>query len=427
MRLKTTAVSYLFLLFFHITSAEEPGNNLSRFEKCGISRYLEFKIAGDPGLKQRMIDDEQRLQLSLNQSNVSRSINTVYTIPVVVHVIYNPNQLNISDAQIQSQIDVLNEDFSRTNANASNTPLPFASIASATNFQFCLAKRDPNGALTTGIERRQTSIQAFGPDDQMKFYTSGGLDAWDVDKYLNIWVCNLQDRILGYGDIPTSMHTNTFGAVVKDSAFGRIGTVIHPYNLGRTCTHEISHCLDLYHVWGDADSCMGTDFVSDTPNQLEPTYGCHGFPYADYCTPTYPGTMFMNYMDYSDDNCMNMFTAGQAARMINSINMYYPLLLSSTACMTDGLDDLPGSDFSIYPNPCSGILNLDFFTSVRFASGVNLRITDALGKTVMEHSIESMDNHIHQIDLRFLPDGIYFLTAYNDKFKRTERLALSGN
>jgi len=427
MKLLSTISLFIFFSICVSSIAEQPGNLTRQFDKCGIVRYNEYKNANDPSLLNRIKEDEENLQRVMNDANALRTINTVYTIPVVVHVIYNPNQLNISDAQIQSQIDVLNEDFGRTNPNASNTPNPFVPIASSTNFQFCLAKRDPNGSFTNGIERRQTSVQAFGPNDQMKFFSSGGLDAWDVDRYLNIWVCSLQDRILGFGDIPTSMHTNTYGVVVKDSAFGRIGTVIQPYNLGRTCTHEISHCFDLYHIWGDADSCAGTDFVSDTPNQLVPTYGCHGFPYADYCTPTYPGTMYMNYMDYSDDNCMNMFTGGQATRMINSISLYYPLLLSSTGCMTSGVEELSDFNFSVYPNPTSGILNLDLFTTKYFGSQAQLRITDALGKAVLESFIGNLENYIHQIDLRQFPNGIYFLTVFNDKYKRTERFALTHN
>ena len=351
--------------------------------------------------------------------------NIIHIIPVVVHVVYYNSVQNVSDAQIQSQIDVLNEDFSRTNADKINTPGPFAAIASATDFRFCLATRDPNGALTNGIERRQTSTQVFQPNNSMKSYSSGGLDAWDVDRYLNIWVCDLGGQILGYGDLPSMVHTNTYGVVIHYTAFGRMGTATAPYQLGRTCTHEISHCFDLYHVFSELDSCQGTDYVNDTPEQFEATFRCHGFPYADFCSPNYPGIMFMNYMDYSDDGCMNMFSEGQAARMFSAINTFYPTLLTSNGCLVDGIESVTDLKFSIYPNPSPGFLSLDLFTSINISREVNVKITDVLGKIVYEKLFSNNSGHLHQLDLHELNNGIYFVTVINENSKRTERIALA--
>ena len=322
----------------------------------------------------------------------------------------------------------MNEDYARLNADTINTPVPFRSVAGAPNFQFCLANRDPNNNPTNGIERRQTSVQTFNADDLVKYFSSGGLDAWDVNKYLNIWVCNLENPILGIGDMPSSIHSDTYGVIVHYNAFGRTGNVLYPYNLGRTCTHEISHCFNLYHIWGDDDfSCLGTDFIADTPNQSDATYGCHGFPFADMCTMTYPGIMFMNFMDYSDDNCMNMFTANQATRMINSISSYYPDLLTSTGCLANGIESVSDFEYSFYPNPSAGILYLDIFTSKNMGLFPRIRITDILGKIVYEDHIQNPKSSVYQLDLQHLQNGIYFVTIDSEKYKRTSRLLINHN
>ena len=425
MKVKLIVSIIAFLNSILFSFADQPGSAEIKNEKCGTVRHTEYLKSKEPSLQRQITQDENILQQALNNSSIARISNTVYTLPVVVHVVYYTSGQNISDAQIQSQIDVLNEDYSRTNADTSNTPSPFLSFASSTNFQFCLARRDPNGALTNGIERRQTMVQVFQSDDNVKFYSSGGLDAWDVNKYLNIWVCDLDGQVIGYGEQPSSIHTNSFGVVIKYNTFGRTGIVINPYQFGRTCTHELGHCLNLYHIWGDEDGCTGTDFINDTPNQAKATYGCHSFPYADICTINYPGIMFMNYMDYSDDDCMNMFTKDQATRMFTSINSYYPTLLISNGCLANGIESLSDFKFSVYPNPTSGILDIDMFTTQNIGSKANIRITDVLGKVVHESVILNPNGFVHRLDLQHLNDGIYFLTVYINNCMRTEKILLT--
>jgi hypothetical protein len=264
---------------------------------CGTMQNLERIKAADPKFEQKMMEYENNLQKVIADKASQKSSNVVITIPVVVHVVYNNNAQNISNAQVLSQIDVLNEDFGRTNADTINTPAAFQGVAANTQVQFCLAQRDPFGNPTTGIERRQTSVTSFNTNDAVKFYNQGGLDAWDVTQYMNIWVCNLSGGLLGYGEFPTSTPSNTFGVVVAYDAFGRVGNVVAPFNLGRTCTHEFSHCFNLFHIWGDdGGSCSGSDLVSDTPNQADATTGCFTFPKYDACTASGNGIMFMNYM-----------------------------------------------------------------------------------------------------------------------------------
>lgn len=239
----------------------------------------------------------------------------IIRIPVVVHVIYNTSTENISDAQIQSQIDVLNTDYRRLNTDISTVPTAFQSLTADTRIEFQLAVRDPNCNATNGITRTSTTKASFPTDDSMKYASSGGHDAWPRDKYLNIWICNL--GIMGYAQFPGGAAA-TDGVVIDYEYFGTNGTVSSPYDLGRTASHEIGHWFNLRHIWGDdypsADQCAGSDGVADTPNQESMNYGCPTFPNVS-CSNGPNGDMFMNYMDYVDDACMVMFTAGQAARM----------------------------------------------------------------------------------------------------------------
>jgi hypothetical protein len=235
-------------------------------------------------------------------------------IPVVVHVVWNTAAQNISDAQVTSQIDVLNRDFRRTNADVGTAPAPFLPLATDARIEFFLANTDPNGVPTTGIERRQTTVASFSDNDAVKSSASGGLDAWPADRYLNLWACQLGGGLLGYAQFPGGP-ANTDGVVCLQSAFGTLGTAAAPFDLGRTATHEIGHWLDLFHIWGDdGTGCSGSDNVADTPNQGGGNTGVPTFPHVS-CNNGPDGDMFMNYMDYVDDRAMVMFSAGQVARM----------------------------------------------------------------------------------------------------------------
>ena len=236
----------------------------------------------------------------------------IIKIPVVVHVVYNNNDQNIPDSQIESQIDVLNEDYRKLNTDISNIPAVFASLAADPRIEFQLAVRDPNCQPTTGVTRTHTNVTSFTDNDDVKHASKGGHDAWNRDKYLNIWVCNLVPW-LGYATFPGEP-ADTDGVVINYQALGRTGNLFPEYNKGRTATHEIGHWLDLHHVWGDTGGCGDTDFVDDTPTQVGPNYGCPTFPHVT-CNNGPNGDMFMNYMDYVDDPCMFMFTAGQVLRM----------------------------------------------------------------------------------------------------------------
>lgn len=272
---------------------------------------LERQLLENPSLRETREAIEQHTRTFMTNGGATDRV--VVTIPVVVHVVWRTTTQNISDAQIQSQLTVLNDDFRKLNADASLVPAAFQSLAADCEVNFCLAQQDPSGAATTGIERRQTTVTSFGTNDNVKFFSSGGLDAWDASKYLNLWVCNLGGGVLGYAQFPGGP-ANTDGVVCTYTAFGTTGTATAPFNKGRTATHEVGHWLNLYHIWGDdGTSCTGSDNCADTPNQADENYGCPTFPQVS-CSNGPNGDMFMNYMDYTDDACMYMFTTGQKNR-----------------------------------------------------------------------------------------------------------------
>ncbi len=287
---------------------------------CSAMDVLDRQLQEDLFLEAKMQDIE-RFTNDFVANNQQQNQRAVVTIPVVVHVLWKTTTENISDAQVLSQIAVLNEDFRRTNSDRTND----WSQGADTEIEFCMATVDPNGNATNGINRVRTKKRSFGTDDSMKKTARGGVDPWDATQYLNIWVCNLGQGLLGYAQFPGGS-PSTDGVVVLYNAFGRVGTLNSTYNLGRTTTHEVGHWLNLRHIWGDG-GCSVDDFVSDTPASDGANYGCASGHVS--CNSL---DMVENYMDYSDDGCMNLFTAGQKARMQACLAGPRSSLLSSTAC-----------------------------------------------------------------------------------------------
>lgn len=304
-------------------------------DRCGTVEYDKLRQLRNPNLESidqfenwmsRQLLPKRSAQERLNQTQAT------YTIPVVVHVIHNGEPVgtgtNISDAQIISQISVLNEDFRRLNTDATNTPAQFQSVAGTMDVEFVLAQQDPEGLATTGIVRVPgTKASWLQADD----YQLKALSYWRSDRYLNIWVCNLIDPkgIIGYAQFPvsplpgleeSSNDATTDGVVLHYDVTGSVDDgpfALDPkFNKGRTGTHEVGHFFGLRHIWGDVNNCNGTDYVSDTPPQSGPTNNCPGHPQV-VCGGN---KMFQNYLDYTDDACMNLFTAQQVARMDVVIN-----------------------------------------------------------------------------------------------------------
>ncbi len=306
----------IFLLLISI------GNINAQEKICGSQLKLKKFLHSNPEFL------NIRDSLEENSINFESIKHTNITIPVVVHVLYSNQIENISDNQIISQIDVLNKDFTRTNIDANNTPPSFLPIVSDMQINFCLAQQTADGMPTNGIVRKQTSLQSFPLyGDEIHYDTSGGSTAWDTKKYLNIWVCNIDTGILGWAQFPAGGNPETDGVVIDYEKFGTNGTVSPPYDRGRTTTHEVGHWLNLWHIWGD-NNC-GDDFVNDTPEQEEANYGCKIHPHPS-CNNN--GDMFMNFMDYTNDACMNSFTLGQKNRVWSAITNYRYELLNSQGC-----------------------------------------------------------------------------------------------
>ena len=276
-----------------------------------------------------------RNKLEQLTNNYNANIKSNLKIPVVVHVVYKNANENISNNQIISQIEVLSKDFTRTNIDALNTPTSFLPIASDIQISFCLAQQDPSGNPTDGIIRKSTSNPFFPVYGNDIFFDSlGGSNAWNTKKYLNIWVCSIESGILGWAQMPDGGDVETDGVVIDFEHFGTNGTAISPYNLGRTATHEVGHWFNLLHIWGD-NNC-GDDLVNDTPTQEEANFGCKIHPHPS-CNNT--GDIFMNFMDYSNDNCMNLFTEGQKNRIWSAISNFRNELIFSNGCTTASIPD----------------------------------------------------------------------------------------
>jgi len=304
-------LAFSLITMFAFSCAKETKNELSNSavtttedaatheRHCAAHDVLMAQMAADPSLAQKHEEIEKFIE-NYAQSAHDRSFPVV--IPVVVNVLYKTAAQNISLAQIQSQIDVLNADFAATNADYNNTPALFQGVRSGdVQVSFVLQN----------VVRKSTNKTSWTTNDAMKKSAQGGINPTSPTTTLNIWVCNLSGGILGYAQFPGGPSA-TDGVVLDDNATGNTGTAAAPFNKGRTATHEVGHWLNLRHIWGDA-TC-GSDLVSDTPTHNTSNGGCPTYPHYSTCSGT-PVEMTMNYMDYTNDVCMYMFSAGQKTRM----------------------------------------------------------------------------------------------------------------
>ncbi len=303
---------------------------ISAHQGCGTEQYRQQEEKKNPNIKKQRAAIERQTQRWIRENAEKlKESPEVITIPVVVHIVHNPAhpEQNISNEQVFSQIDALNRDFRRLNADTTNTPQLFQPVAADTEIMFRLARRTPERLPTNGITRTPTNVNSFTlEDDNVKYDNSGGKNIWNRDQYLNIWVCNLEPNYLGYAQYPGGLPA-TDGIVISYKNFGTTGTVSHPYNKGRTAAHEVGHWLNLLHTWGDEDNCDATDYVADTPTQESAYHQCPSFPQVSCGSED----MFMNYMDYTHDHCTNIFTNGQKNRMHATLHGFRAPLKNSVA------------------------------------------------------------------------------------------------
>jgi Pregnancy-associated plasma protein-A len=284
----------------NLPADEESSSPVSQ-RQCSANDVLDEQLKADPSLRQRMNDIEEFTQRVIANPSQYRLVNGIVEIPVVFNVLYRTAAQNVSLAQLQSQIDVLNEDFSATNADY-NLTSTYNSVKSGN-----IAVR----FVLDAVNRRSTNTVSWSTNDAMK-KSAKGIPPSSPSTKLNIWVCNMGGGILGYAQFPGGSSA-TDGVVLDDNATGRTGTAAAPFNKGRTATHEVGHWMNLRHIWGDA-TC-GNDQVGDTPTHNTANYGCPSAGHLSTCAGT-PVEMTMNYMDYTDDACMYMFSAGQETRML---------------------------------------------------------------------------------------------------------------
>ncbi|HEY4617445.1 MAG TPA: zinc metalloprotease [Flavobacterium sp.] len=280
------------------TEATTSATNAVSKRGCAAQDVLAEQMKADPTLALRMNQIEAFTQKAML---TNRLVNGKIVIPVVVNVLYRTAAENISDAQIQSQIDVLNEDFTATNPDFNSVPSEFAGVAANVGITFELVN----------IVRKSTKKTSWGTRDVMKNAKRGGINPTSPETTLNMWACTIGGGILGYAQFPGGSSA-TDGVVIDSNYFGVSDGAAYPYNLGRTASHEVGHWMNLRHIWGDA-SC-GNDFVSDTPVHKTSNFGVPTYPYVSTCLPDH-NEMTMNYMDYTDDRGMYMFTEGQKSRM----------------------------------------------------------------------------------------------------------------
>ena len=307
-------------------------------------------------------------------------------LPVVVHIVWNDENQNLTDRQVRAQIDALNADFRLQNARSRFLPEPFAALAADARLEFCLASTDPSGNPSTGITRTKTMLTKIGDaraqdGRRVLFYSElGGQSAWDPHRYINVYVCDLS--FLGL--VPAAMDTAVLltpedGIIINTHAFSTTSGN-PPYHLGTTLTHEMGHYLGLAHPWGnDPDNCLEDDGIDDTPIQGTTYLGtCPASP-QESCGSS---DMYMNFMNFTDDDCLAAFTTGQVAAMHAFLMSRRSALTETTlGCHDQGRPfDLSDQRVSVFPNPTSSFLNVEI--DVEPEQRIHWRLVDALGRTL---------------------------------------------
>jgi hypothetical protein len=298
--------------------------------RCGVIEVMENSFKKNPALKARFQLQTQDIQQTVikrkSLAHILRTEGAITYVPVVFHIVLTNPSL-VTDAQLQAQIDQLNKDYAGLNGDSSKIPAAFKHLFAKTHIQFKLAQRTPEDVPSNGITRTTTTHSSFSiTDNSVKYTSSGGADAWDHNRFYNVWITNLSQGYLGYATFPGSSVAAEDGVVIHYTSLPG-GT--SPYNMGRTLVHETGHYFYLYHIWGDENACSGTDYIDDTPNQGTFTSGCPGAPVKDQCTDTLPGILYEDFMDYTDDACMVMFTNDQVTRMEASLSTYRSSLFTS--------------------------------------------------------------------------------------------------
>lgn len=384
--------------------------NLFSQERCGFDEiYREL-------LKQPAFVASQARLNQLNKTSSKEKTQTVFIIPTVVHVIYKNQSENVSLVQIQSQLDILNEDFRKLNADTSNVEQGFSKAD--VGIEFCLARRDPNGNVTTGVTKTTTTIDNVCDINSSQYYQLAPI--WNPDHYLNIWVCDINNGVAGYAFPPNQIARNRDGLVIQYDNFGSGGSAIAPYDLGRTTTHEIGHWFNLFHPWGNGfnASCSTDDGIADTPNQGVIYNGCPSLPKLSCGTKD----MLSNFMGYLDDKCMGNFTEGQKDKIRSTIVNARPSLLLSKGCLPVGLEEIEWANaIQLFPNPVSDKLYIQLKNNVPKIQSIEL--IDAKGNLMPIETNLSANGY--QLMVNSLPNGLYFVRLSSNEAAVIKKLVVA--
>lgn len=401
--MKSICVLYLLLAFTPLFAQN----------RCGAN---EHRVMRNPDWQTTSASQELLVDEWLRTAPDRIGMRNVVKIPVVVHVVWNTNAENISNEQIFSQIEVLNKDFRAMNVEIPSIPGVFQPLIADVEFEFHLADVDPDGNPTSGITRRYTNnLVGIGGTSAIHYTAQGGQDAWDTDHYLNIWVAKFAGGIGGISSFPGIGPSMEDGVQVNYLQFGDIN-VLPPYHLGRTLTHEIGHYFNLEHPWGpNITDCCEDDFVDDTPETCE--------TYISEC-PTHPAVscsmpdIFMDFMFYTNDDCMGMFTKGQKERMWAALNLFRPGLLDNQVGGLDQPDEQPF--FKIINNPAKG--QVFFETGIGNNLSAKISLINTHGQVFYENN--SVQLGMNSIITNQFPAGIYFLVFENITGSQVEKVVL---
>ncbi len=424
----------IFFLFLSILSLSANSQNIQH--TCGFDNLL----SANPALKEQLIIQTENWKNQYKQQALRRNYiytyDTTYIVKVVFHILYNNNAENIPDTTILSQIEVLNEDFRRLNADTTLTRDEFKGVAGGFNIKFELATIDPSGMPTTGITRKSTTINAFDQtgtqsveyDSRMKYTSQGGTNAWNTQQYLNIWVCDMYPQgassyTAGYATPPNdapywnlSFPDAEQGVAIHYNTIGRYNSAAASNgrdNKGRTLTHELGHYFGLLHTWGFRSTSCNTaddDFLDDTPNTFSSSSGCNYN--RNSCTDAQNDLkdQIENYMDYSLGRCQNMFSKQQASLMhSNLINYRRGIYRTEVA-----VDSIVSADANVTPrilfNP-NNVLNVaaDVYSKTTFS----VEIFDIAGRSVFEKTNIMLNKPIDLQQTDLLQNGHYVVRITN--------------
>ncbi len=417
--------------------------------RCQVEQYDSLLRAQHPNYA-RGRDLLNRLVLeskSSVRSNASEEEEKII-IPVVVHVVHNTasniiggaTNVNISDAQIRSQIDVLNEDYQRKEGTPGFNTSP---VGANVNIEFWLASRTPQGGPTNGITRHYTTRKSYSTNEMDLL---AEVAYWPSNRYLNIWVTDITGEFIGYAQFPdmTGMPglapenglERTDGVIIDFTTFGRnIGTTTNGvYTQGRTTTHEVGHWLGLLHTWGDIlcdespDCLCGDDFINDTPAASEP-YDELDCPTGNdnifsSCTGVRTRNMIENYMDYSPDKCMNIFTGGQKER-IRRVLQLSPRRKALVEAARQIFPESENLTVKIYNNPPEpGERNVNLEVLLRGSQPLQVSVYTTTGRLVSEQQFNSTPSTLVTVFLPSVKAGVYLIRVSTPDETQVKRLLL---